>query len=406
MNAEIITIGNELLYGETIDTNSAWISKRLNEYGITVTQRISIADKSKDIIDAIKQTLKKSDFAIITGGLGPTDDDITRNAISKAIDSELVFSKEAEKVVKRLFLEHNKTMPKNNLVQAYIPKDAEIIPNPIGTAPGINYKNKLFFLPGVPREMKAMMQETILPYLSKKSGGVVIKHRLIKTVGIGESSLFEILKDKISYNNVGVAYLPSTDGVNIRLTAGPLKESEAKKEIKEVEEQIVLLLKKYIYGFDDDNLLELTVKKLIELKKTVSTAESCTGGLLSSRLTSIPGSSSFFVGGFVTYSNKTKHKLLNVDNMILNKYGAVSTQVAESMALNTRLKNNTDFGIGITGIAGPTGGTKEKPVGTVYISISYDKATYTLKKIFSGSRETIRIRTVEKTLQMLYNSLS
>jgi nicotinamide-nucleotide amidase len=405
MKAEIISIGDELLYGEITDTNSAFIAEKLTGEGIEVVFSTSVGDDVNKIVEVFGMAGSRADVVIATGGLGPTSDDLTKKAIVKAFKRNLVFREEILKEIEKSFEKSGKSMPKVNQNQALIPQGAKPLANLWGVAPGIfiEEENKLFFaLPGVPLEMKWMLENEVLPILrTKKPDGFIIR-KMLKTTGIPESVIYEKIEGLIDpKGDVRIAFLPSYLGVDIRLTTSLKQKNEAKTKIEELEKKIREILGTYIYGTDDQTLEEVVGKLLSEKGKTIAVAESCTGGLIGAKFTNISGSSKYFERGVVTYSNQAKIELLGVPKEIIDQYGAVSEQTATLMAEGVRKLAKIDYGLSATGIAGPTGGTPEKPVGLVYIGFACENESFAQKFQFGGDRITNRERAAQAALNMV-----
>ncbi len=412
MNVGIITIGNELLSGFTLDRNAAWIGQQLLSSGIKVSIHHTIPDDLGVIYDTLENQYSEweCDQIIVTGGLGPTVDDITVSSFLEYFDDSHEFDKEYWEILSERFKRLNFKMPNLNKNQAYKSKRGIMIPNLVGTARGLHYtkkhqsvlksvkglikgsKNKVnfFALPGVPKEMKSMFTNYVLPEIEKSLKNKVVC-KSIRTTGVPESILQEKITDIINANNekCDIAFLPHRMlGVDIRLT------SSDNQLVEDLINEIVPRIKKYVYGYDNDKLEKVIADLLIKNNLTVSTAESCTSGLLASRLTDVPGSSRYFKGGSVCYSNELKINDIGIDKDLIERYGAVSEEVAKSLAKNIAQKNNTDLGIGITGIAGPDGGTEKKPVGLVFVGIFYKNNLYIKKYNLTPDRITNRELTV------------
>ena len=412
MNVGIITIGNELLSGFTLDRNAAWIGQQLLSSGIKVSIHHTIPDDLGVIYDTLENQYSEweCDQIIVTGGLGPTVDDITVSSFLEYFDDSHEFDKEYWEILSERFKRLNFKMPNLNKNQAYKSKRGIMIPNLVGTARGLHYtkkhqsvlksvkglikgnKNKVnfFALPGVPKEMKSMFTNYVLPEIEKSLKNKVVC-KSIRTTGVPESILQEKITDIINANNekCDIAFLPHRMlGVDIRLT------SSNNELVEDLINEIVPRIKKYVYGYDNDKLEQVIADLLIKNNLTVSTAESCTSGLLASRLTDVPGSSQYFKGGSVCYSNELKINDIGIDKDLIERYGAVSEEVAKSLAKNIAQKNNTDLGIGITGIAGPDGGTEKKPVGLVFVGIFYKNNLYIKKYNLTPDRITNRELTV------------
>lgn len=409
MKAEIIGIGTEILLGQIVNTNSCYLSKKLAELGIDIYYHITVGDNPVRLYSVIMRGLSRSDIVITTGGLGPTVDDISLDTIAKVVQRPLIFKKEILHRIKGHFRRRHIRMPQNNIRQAYIPKGAKWLRNDVGTAPGliINAGGKILIaLPGPPRELNPMFERDVVPFLKKISPKKsVILTRTLKTTSLAESQLHPRVKDflKLSGNiTVGIYAHPSQ--IDLKITAKGKNNSEAKKNIKTVEERIRKRLGSLIFGADEETL-EGEVAKLLK-DKTIAIVESCTGGLLSNRLTDIPGISKNLILSIVAYSNKAKMELLDIPQEMLKKYGAVSAPVAKSMADNVRRLAFTDIGIGITGTAGPGGATKEKPVGLVYIALSTISKRICKEFHFIGERRIIKFRATQAALNMLRHQLT
>ena len=412
MRVGIITIGNELLSGFTVDRNAAWIGQQLLSSGIKVNVHHTIPDDFGVIYDTLEYQFRewRCDQIIVTGGLGPTVDDITVSSFLEYFDDSHEFDKDYWEILSERFKRLNFKMPNLNKNQAYKSKRGIMIPNLVGTARGLHYTKKhdsvlksvkglitgdknrvnFFALPGVPKEMKSMFTNYVLPEIEKSLKNKVVC-KSIRTTGVPESILQEKITDIIDANKekCDIAFLPHRMlGVDIRLT------SSDNQLVEDLINSIVPRIKKYVYGYDNDKLEQVIADLLIQNNLTVSTAESCTSGLLASRLTDVPGSSQYFKGGSVCYSNELKINDVGVNKDLIEKYGAVSEEVAESLAKNIAKKNNTDIGIGITGIAGPGGGTEKKPVGLVFVGIFYKNNLYIKRYNLTPDRITNRELTV------------
>ncbi|NQT89802.1 MAG: competence/damage-inducible protein A [Candidatus Omnitrophica bacterium] len=409
MKAEIIGIGTEILLGQIVNTNSAYLSKRLAELGIDVYYHTTVGDNPLRLYASIMRGLGRADIVITTGGLGPTLDDITLEIISKTLQRPLILKKEILRQVEDHFKRYHIKMPKSNIRQAYVPKGARWLKNDVGTAPGLIFKesNKMLVaLPGPPRELIPMFERDLIPLLKKIQPAMsVILTRTIKTTGLAESQLHTKVKDFLKLSGsttVGIYARPSQ--INLKITAKAKTAAAARKKISIVEKRMKKRLGKLIYGVDEQTLEGETAKLL--KNRTIAIAESCTGGLLSSRLTDISGMSANLISSIVAYSNKTKMELLDISKDMLRKQGAVSRVVSKAMANNIRKLANTDIGIGITGIAGPGGGTSKKPVGLVYISISDKAKTFCREYHFTGERKIIKFRATQAALDMLRRNLA
>lgn len=403
MKSEIICIGTELLLGNTVNTNAAFLSEELAKLGINVYYHTVVGDNPDRLAGVISNALERSDLIITTGGLGPTSDDITKEVITKALNKELVLNKEELERLKSFFKQINREMTANNIKQAYIPENSIPVRNHIGTAPGIiieSDKNTVIMLPGPPSEMKTMYTREIMPYLKSKSEGSIIS-TTIKFFGIGESSLEEALIDLIeNQSDPTIAPYAGEGEVKIRITTRTpdgLPGDALKNTVKVIEDR----LDKYIYSYNEETLEEVTAKYLMESNLTLAVAESCTGGRISSMLTSVPGISKSLLGTVVSYNNDVKAKLLGVKEETLKNHGAVSRETAIEMAAGARKACNADLGLSVTGIAGPSGGTPQKPVGLVYIALSTDDGIFCWERRFSGNREKIQNYSAKNALNYL-----
>ncbi|MEO9802461.1 MAG: competence/damage-inducible protein A [Reichenbachiella sp.] len=389
--AEVLTIGDEILYGQILDTNTKWISRELDDLGIKVRRKTAIADKKQDILDALDESLKRSDIVLITGGLGPTKDDITKKTLAEYFDMELELNPSALEDVQDIFSRFGKEVNEINKQQAFLPVGSKKIKNERGTAPGMWFekgRKVVVSMPGVPFEMEAMMAKTILPKLKKHFPLPVIVHKVIKTIGIGESWLAEEISDWEDNlpEHIGLAYLPGKSQVRLRLTGVGADREQLEAEMDKQIEEILPRVKKYVFGFGDIQIEDAVGEMLKSRELTIATAESCTGGFLAHRLTAVPGSSEYYWGSIISYHNDIKKGALDVDEKTLEAHGAVSAETASEMAVGIRKKFKTDIGISTTGIAGPDGGTKEKPVGTVWMAISFGKNVETRKIQLPGTR--------------------
>ena len=402
MKVGLITIGAELLNGTRTDTNASWIGQSIVTIGANIDWHMTVNDSDESILNSLNQIPSDVKIVLCTGGLGPTHDDITASVLYKYFNDKPLFDEKYWSLLIDKFKDRGIQIPEANKNQAIKPKIGKIIPNPIGSARGLHFKNnnfQLFSMPGVPSEMKAMMNDYILPIISEMSQTENYV-KLIRTTGIMESALYEIMEPYLKNNNdVKVAFLPRFTGVDLRIS------SNKNEALVEFLDQILDLLDKYYYADDDIELEDVLGQVIIHNKKTISTAESCTGGLISDRLTNTPNSSSYFKGGVVAYSNSIKIKLLNVNKDTINKNGAVSKEVALEMAQGIRKNLNVDIGLSTTGIAGPGGGSKEKPIGLVYIGISASNFDKVYKFNFTNNRKTNKLMTSQAALNILRNYL-
>lgn len=408
MRAEIISIGTELLLGDIVNSNAQFLGQELAALGIEMYYQQVVGDNEERILHAFKEAYNRCDIIITTGGLGPTDDDLTKEMAAKYFNKRLFEDKEALENLQEYFKFRKRKMTTNNLKQALIPEGATAIKNNNGTAPGviIEENNKIMIiLPGPPKEMKPMFEEDIKPYLKSKSDSVIIS-KMIKILGIGESAVAETVKDLMeSQSNPTIAPYAKEIGVILRITAKAENEAAALKLIEPLEIEIKNRLGENVYATEDISIEDVVAKLLIENKYTVSTAESCTGGMIASTLINYPGISEVFMEGAVTYSNEAKHKRLGVKNETLEKYGAVSEETAREMAIGIAKKANTDVSIVTTGIAGPGGGTEEKPVGLVYIGVYVKGKVKVEKHIFKGNRSKVRNQATITALDILRRCL-
>lgn len=407
----IISIGDEILIGQTINTNAAYIGEKLTSIGYEVVRNFAVGDVKEDILKILKDAEEISDFIFVTGGLGPTHDDITRNCILEYFNTELVFDESTFERIKKLFERRNIPMPEINRNQAFVPKIAKVIPNDYGTAPGYDItKNgkRFFIMPGVPYEMKGMMEQTILPELKNyiQSKGVFYNQKILYTTGIPESALYSKLQDiRPLFDEVKVAFLPSQFGVKIRLSMRSESEELNLQKIKFVEDKIRERVNEYIYSDEDLPLEEVIGKILTEKQLKLAVAESCTGGLICNRITNVPGSSNYFERGVVSYSNEAKIQILGVSPETIQKFGAVSEQTAIEMARGVRKISGADIGISTTGIMGPTGATETKPIGLVYIGYSDGEKEFAKQYNFADNRVRNKERTSQAALELLWRMI-
>ncbi len=394
--AELLTIGDEILYGQIVDTNSQWMSVELSKIGIKVIRKTSIGDREDEILTAFAEAEKRADIVLITGGLGPTSDDITKPCLAKYFDCELKIHAEALAEVTEFFVSRGREITEINRQQAALPVCCTKITNPIGTAPGMWFEKngKVFMsMPGVPHEMKRMMTEQVIPKLLQTYKMPTIIHKVIRTVGIGESFLAEKISfwEKSLPRHIGLAYLPSLGEVKLRLTGMGDSAENLQAEIDALSEKLNPFAGEYIYGYGDDPLEVVIGNTLRNKRLTLSVAESCTGGYLSHLITSVPGCSDYFLGSMIPYDYQIKMRQLGVKPETLEKYGAVSEPTIIEMANIVRAKFNTDIGVSTSGIAGPGGATPDKPVGTVWIAYS-DKYHTVTKKLQLSKDRGINIR--------------
>lgn len=405
MKSEILCVGTEILLGDIVNTNSQFISKELANLGIEVYHQSVVGDNPQRLLDELKLGFERSDIIITTGGLGPTQDDLTKETGAKFFNKKLVLDEKSLNELKEHFNRMGKSYSDgNNIKQAYFPEGSTIFPNPNGTAPGCAIKDKgkiLIVLPGPPRETKPMFKNYVIPLLKKYSSGI-IKSKILRIYGLGESAMAERVSDFIENSiNPTVAPYAKEEDIILRITARAAEEKEALSLIEPVEAQLKKILGINVYGEDDIKMEEVLGKLLIDKGYTLSCAESCTGGLIAAKLINYPGISKAFKEGIIAYSNESKITRLGVKKDTLDKYGAVSPEVAKEMAIGAAKTLNTDIGISTTGIAGPDGGTPEKPVGLVYLGL-YNRGEIKVKELrHAGTREMIRKRTTMNALDWI-----
>jgi len=406
VEAEIITIGDEILIGQTIDTNSAWMGQQLNDVGVDVDRVVSIRDTKEAIIEALENVKPKTQVVLMTCGLGPTKDDITKYTLQDYFGGDLVFNQEAYDNVERIFKMFKKEVIEVNRLQAMIPSTCIMLLNEMGTAPGMLFERDgvhYVSMPGVPYEMKHLIRTHVLPLIKEKLNPGVVIHRTILTQGLGESFLAEIIKDwqDSLHEEISLAYLPSAGMVKMRLTVKGRDEKFLNELIEDAVAKLLPQIEKYVYGTENDTLESVVGALLKNDNATLSSAESCTGGNVARLLTTIPGSSAYFIGSVVAYHNKVKQNMLDVSENDLKTHGAVSEPVVLQMANGAKEKFGTDYAVATSGIAGPDGGTKDKPVGTIWIAVAGPKRTITRKFNFGNNR----LRNIQKTSFMALNML-
>jgi nicotinamide-nucleotide amidase len=406
MKAEIITIGDEILIGQVIDSNAAWMAESLNSIGVSIDRITSVADHTEAIRNILFEASARTDLILITGGLGPTRDDVTKKSITDFFGSKLLRNEDALKRIKIFLRSRGVHLNKENIDQALLPDNCNIIPNHYGTASGLWFKKNgkdIIFIPGVPYEMKNMMTGYILPELRKSYDLPVIIHKTIITQGIPESHLAIKLSDfELNLpDEIKLAYLPSPGFVRLRLSVSGKEKDEIEELIGDALERLIVLISEYITGFEDESIEKLIGKMLSERQLTLATAESCTGGYIAHLITSVPGSSGYFTGSVVAYSNDIKERVLGVCRESLEKHGAVSEAVVKEMALGIMKLYRSDFAVATSGIAGPDGGTVAKPVGTTWIAVASDKHIATEKYFFGNLRSTNIRRASLMALNML-----
>ena len=405
MKAEILAVGTEILLGDIINTNAQFISKELALLGIDVYRQEVIGDNEDRLLEAIEEIFYRSDILICTGGLGPTEDDLTKETICKFFNADLELHEESLEELKNYYKRLDRPMTESNLKQVYFPKESKVLSNPNGTAPGmILEKNDkvAVILPGPPREMKPMFLNYVKAYLKDKGNGVIISE-VLRVLGVGESTAANMIKDFINNGvNPTVAPYAKEDDVIFRITARGKSEEEGRKLIAPVKEEIKRVFNLDCYGEGEELTIEEVLGKLlVDRKLTISTAESCTGGMIASRLINYPGISEVFLEGAVTYSNEAKERTLNVKKKTLDTYGAVSEETAKEMAIGISKRTGSDISVVTTGIAGPGGGSEEKPVGLVYIGLYYKGNVKAFKYIFNGNRHNVRTKATVTALDLV-----
>lgn len=391
MQAEIITIGDELLIGQVVDTNSAWLGSTLGDDGMKVIQITSVQDNAAQIVQAVNDALSRADIVLMTGGLGPTKDDITKKTLAEMFGMKLVRNEQVYEMVGKQLALRGIAFTELNQGQALVPDGCTVLPNRNGTAPGMWFERDgkvLISMPGVPFEMKALVKDEVLPRLRKHFALDANAHRTIITFGLAESILADTIAswEEALPPYLHLAYLPSALCIRLRLSAYEIDRQKAEQEIESQIEKLSKVIPNYIIGSEDDSLESVTGTLLKTRGETLATAESCTGGNIAHRFTAMPGASEYFKGGVVAYSNEVKMALLGVDPESLNRYGAVSQSVAEQMAEGVRRATGATYGISTTGIAGPTGGTPEKPVGTVWMAVATPNGVFSRRMVFGSVR--------------------
>jgi nicotinamide-nucleotide amidase len=407
--AEVITIGDEILYGQITDTNTKWISENLDKIGIKTKRKSSVGDDRNEILSILNESLQRADIVLITGGLGPTKDDITKKTLADFFDDHLVINPHAEAFVRQFFEKRGREFTEINRQQAAIPSRCTYLHNATGTAPGMWFEKDgkiIVSMPGVPVEMHYLMENEVLPRLKKRFKLPEIIHQVIRTIGLGESFLAEKISDWEDSlpENLKLAYLPSFGEVKLRITGVDFDYKKLRNQIDDEVKKLVPIINDFIYSTDNENIEEAIGKLLIQKNQKVSVAESCTGGYLSHLFTSIPGSSAYFMGGIVSYSNEAKMEVLKVKQETLTKFGAVSEETVKEMAIGAKNLLKTDYAISTSGIAGPDGGTPEKPVGTVWLAVTDGTETLT-KKLTLGNQRLVNIQYSGKAALNLLRSM-
>jgi nicotinamide-nucleotide amidase len=410
IRAEILTIGDEILFGQITDTNTQWIGSQLTDIGIRPVRKTSVGDNKADILDAFSAASKRVNVIIVTGGLGPTRDDITKHTFCEYFGTELEINQEALELITAFFAKRGRAMTELNIQQAALPKNCTYIPNLWGTAPGMWFeKDDVIYvsLPGVPYEMKSLMEFEILPRLKSRFVSNIIQHKSVRTIGIGESFLAETIapwEDALP-EHIKLAYLPHFGQVRLRLTGTGTDQAQLDADLAEQVASLMPYIEEWVFGFDTDELETVIGSLLVKHNATVGTAESCTGGFVANQITSVPGASQYFQGSVVSYSNEVKVNVLGVSPQTLEAFGAVSEQTAREMAEGARKVLNTTFAISTTGIAGPDGGTAEKPVGTVWIACATPEETFTQLLTLRNNRKINIELTASYALNLLRKTI-
>lgn len=410
MDVILLSIGTEILKGRILNTNSHYMAGRLYAAGFNVSEIRVISDRQSQIIDTLKKCFDKADIVISTGGLGPTRDDVTKSAACRFFNRQLVFDQKIYDKLEEFFLRIGyKSFPQRSRNQALVPEGAHMMPNPRGTAPGLLIEESgklLFLLPGVPTEMKALFDDHVLPLLLARFRQGKPASALVRTVGLGESLIAERIEKGLSEEEISLLnYYPHGGFVDILIAQTGAGGKIDAGTVDRVAEHVASLLSEYVYTRDERSLLQVIAGILTAGGKTLAVAESCTGGLLAKKITDLPGASDWFAAGVVSYSNESKTKFLGVPESLIASHGTVSEEVAKFMAQGARTNCNADYALAITGIAGPTGGSKEKPVGTVYIAVASEESTEASRFNFNGDREQIRHRSVVKACEILWRRL-
>lgn len=406
MKADIITIGDEILIGQIIDTNSAWIAARLGEIGVSIRRKYSIGDRREEIISAVEESMAKAEITIITGGLGPTKDDITKRVLAEIFNSPMVCHTETYERVERMMAARGIAFNDLNKGQAMVPECCTVLANHKGTAPGMWFERNgrvVVSLPGVPFEMEGLMTESVLPLLTQHFELSSVVHRTAITYGLAESMMAELIapwEDALP-PHLHLAYLPSPSQLRLRLSAYDVDKEQAEREFDEQFAKLIPILGDYFVGWGDTTVQSAVAEILVERGETLASAESCTGGVIASKFTAMSGASEYFWGGVVSYDNSVKENVLGVSRHNLETYGAVSEQVAREMAEGVRRLCGTTYGVATTGVAGPTGGSPEKPVGTVWVAVA--TPTHTIAKLFQHGK--VRAVNIERAATAAINLL-
>jgi nicotinamide-nucleotide amidase len=409
LSAEIIAVGSELLMPNFVDTNSMYLTDQLNKIGITVVMKAIVGDDENYLEQALRGSLERTPIIITIGGLGPTEDDVTKKVVARVLRRQLILDDAILKGIEERFKTRGMEMPKNNARQALVLTGSEVLENKHGTAPGLwisTDRNQVMLLPGPPSELQPMFEETCIPRLRKLAGDQALARRIYRTTGLPESSLdarISVIYQR--YRHVQTTVLAKPGQVDVRLTAVGKTTHEAERAVQELAVEIERELVEYIFANEERTLEEVVGRLLVEKQATIAVAESCTGGMLAERLTSMDGSSRYFMSGIVTYSNESKIALAGIPPLLLEMQGAVSEEVARGLAEAVREKIGTTIGVGITGIAGPAGGSPEKPVGTVHIAVAAPSGTRHQVYLFPGSRDRVRWQATQAALNMTRRAL-
>ncbi len=411
MKLEVVTIGTELLLGQILDTNAAELGRALAAAGVEVVRRTSVADRPETIRAAVSEALERTGFVLTTGGLGPTRDDMTKKEVAALFNKRLLLDAAVLRSLEERFRRLGRAMPASNRTQAEVPEGATVLPNPRGTAPGLWVEDDrgrvVVMLPGVPSEMRGLLAEEVLPRLKTRSPGLVVRSRTIRTTGVAESALAERVGPvEEELDPLTLAYLPSTEGVELRVTAWGLREDEAERRLAAAAAQLRERAGADAYGEDGIDLAAVVLELLRARTARLVIAESCTGGLLGGRITAVPGASDIFIGGVIAYDNVVKSGTLDVPPELLERHGAVSEEVVRAMAEGVQRQFAVDAALAITGVAGPSGGTPEKPVGTVWMAARLGTESRALKRMFPGDRAEVRARAAQAALDLLRRLLA
>ena len=410
MNIELITIGTELLLGFTIDTNGAELARTLGAIGVRVVRRTSIGDDPGAIRDAIDQALERTGAVITTGGLGPTRDDITKTVVAELLGRPLEWSDDVWGQVLARYARLGRAPVESNRSQAMVPRGSTVLPNRWGTAPGLwidHERGLVVMLPGVPREMSRLLEHEVVPRLLPRGEGTSIRSTTVRTTGVPESTLAERMGEiETAIAPLTLAYLPGVDGVDLRITAWEMGPAEAAARLEEAAERLRSVAGEFSYGGDSADLAAVVLEAARARRYTVAVAESCTGGLVGGRLTAVPGSSDVFLGGVICYADAAKTALADVPAELIAVHGAVSGPVAQAMAAGARTRLGADIAVAVTGIAGPGGGTADKPVGTVWFAVAGSDAVDSRMVMFGGERDEIRARAAQTALYLVLKAIA